>query len=670
MNQEQARERIDYLKKELTEHNQRYYVLSSPTISDFEYDLLMMELESLEQKFPEYKTQDSPTQRVGSDLSQTPQAGFTQAAHRFPMLSLGNTYSESELDDFDNRIQKGLSDAYQYVCELKFDGLSISLLYIKGELQQALTRGDGEKGDVVTENVKRIQGIPHRLRGNYPQELEVRGEILMPFSSFERLNQEREDVGESTFANPRNAASGSLKLLDANEVSKRGLSCFAYGAVGDQLEYHSHHEALMSIKSYGFQVSEHIKVCDNIQQVHQFLSYWDKERKNLAFATDGVVLKINRFDQQKSLGYTAKSPRWAIAYKFKAEQALTELISVDYQVGRTGAITPVANLNPVALAGTTVKRASLHNADQMALLDIRIGDYVYVEKGGEIIPKITAVELSKRTPESRVLQYIEFCPECGTRLVRPEGEAKHYCPNENGCFPQRVGRVVHFISRKAMNIEGLGDETVELLFRKHYIEDVADLYELQADKLADLERMGDKSARNLVAAIEQSKRVPFARVLFALGIRYVGETTAKKIAAHFQSLDGLMQSDYESLCAVEEVGPQIAKSIRNYFADQKNNVILERLKQVGLQFVQEKGPDLLSDQLAGKTFLISGTFRSISRERLKELIVAHGGRNVTAPSAQLDFFLAGDKVGPSKLQKVEKLGISIIDEEEFFRMIE
>jgi DNA ligase (NAD+) len=508
------------------------------------------------------------------------------------------------------------------------------------------------------------------LKGHFPEEIEVRGEILMPYSSFERLNQEREDVGDSTFANPRNAASGSLKLLDANEVAKRGLTCFIYGVVGDQLPYSSHYEALEAARSYGFQVFEHIKVCDYIDQVHAFLKHWDTERKKLEFATDGVVIKINRFDQQKSMGFTAKSPRWAIAYKFKAEQALTPLLSVDYQVGRTGAITPVANLEPVSLAGTTVKRASLHNADQMALLDIRLGDYVYVEKGGEIIPKIVGVERSKRSATSQVLHYIDCCPECGTPLIRPEGEAKHYCPNESGCFPQRVGKVVHFISRKAMNIDGLGDETVELLFREHFIENAADLYALKEDQLAGLDRMGEKSARNLMLAIDQSKTVPFARVLFALGIRYVGETTAKKLAVHFQNMDALRQSDFESLCAVEEVGPQIANSIQNYFADQKNNVILERLRQVGIQFVQEKGPDQLSSRLAGKSFLISGTFRNNSREHLKALIVAHGGKNLTTPSANLDFFLAGDKVGPTKLQKVEKLGISIISEDDFFRMIE
>lgn len=671
MTQEQALERIHYLKQALVEHNRRYYVLSDPTISDFEYDVLMMELESLENKFPQFKTADSPSQKVGSDLSHASiQAGFQQAKHRFPMLSLGNTYSESELDDFDSRIQKGLSNAYQYVCELKFDGLSISLRYIKGVLYQALTRGDGEKGDVVTENVKRIQGIPYQLKGNYPDDIEVRGEILMPYSSFERLNQEREDIGDATFANPRNAASGSLKLLDANEVAKRGLTCFIYGVAGDYLPYSSHYDALVAVKSYGFQVSEHIKVCDYIAQVHAFLRQWDKERKQLEFATDGVVIKINRFDQQKAMGYTAKSPRWAIAYKFKAEQALTPLLSIDYQVGRTGAITPVANLKPVSLAGTIVKRASLHNADQMALLGIRLGDYVYVEKGGEIIPKIVGVELSKRTEQSKVLHFIDTCPECGTSLIRPDGEAKHYCPNENGCFPQRVGKVVHFISRKAMNIDGLGDETVELLFREQYIENVADLYDLTADQLMGLNRMGEKSSQNLIKAIEQSKEVPFARVLFALGIRYVGETTAKKIAAHFQNIQNLAQADFESLCEAEEVGPQIANSIQNYFADQKNSLILERLKQVGIQFEQAKGPDQLSNLLEGKSFLISGTFSKISREHLKELIVSHGGKNLAAPSSNLDYFLAGDKIGPSKLKKVEKLGIPIISEEDFFGMIE
>lgn len=671
MTQEQARERIQELRTALKAHNHRYYVLSAPLISDFEYDVLMLELETLEKKFPRFQTPDSPTQKVGSDLNPTgPSNGFRQEKHRFAMLSLGNTYSESELDEFDRRVQKGLTGIYRYVCELKFDGLSISLRYLHGQLTQALTRGDGVYGDVVTENVKRISGIPHRLTGNFPADIEVRGEILMPYASFERLNKEREDIGEAAFANPRNAASGSLKLLDADEVANRGLTCFIYGVVGDALPYVSHSEALSAVESMGFQVSEHLQCCDSIDQVHAYIRHWDTARKQLNFATDGVVIKVDGYDQQNALGFTAKSPRWAIAYKFKAEQALTPLISVDYQVGRTGAVTPVANLEPVLLAGTVVKRASLHNADQMSLLDIRLGDYVWVEKGGEIIPKIVSVDLSKRKAGSEVLHFITHCPECGTMLIRPEGEAKHYCPNTTGCFPQRVGKVVHYISRKAMNIDGLGDETVELLFRENYIQDIADLYVLRKEKLADLDRMGEKSAANLIQAIEKSKEIPFARVLFALGIRYVGETTAKKLSSHFQTVDALAEADFDSLCAVEEVGPQIANSIQNYFADQKNRVILERLRQVGIQFVQQNGPAPLSDRLGGKQLLLSGTFKSMSREQLKELIVAHGGKNVSAPSANVHYFLAGEKVGPSKMQKVIKLGIPIIDEDEFFRMIE
>ncbi|MDR3366597.1 MAG: NAD-dependent DNA ligase LigA, partial [Prevotellaceae bacterium] len=632
-------------------------------ISDFEFDLLMQELQGLEKKFPELVNAASPTQRVGSDLSE----GFVQVAHRYPMLSLGNTYSESELREFDARIAKAFDEAYEYVCELKFDGAGISLTYANGVLQRAVTRGDGVQGDDVIANVRTVRSIPLQLQGsNFPKELEVRGEILLPHSSFEKMNRERESLGEAPFANPRNAASGTLKMLDSKEVARRGLDNFIYYMPGNDLPFASHYESLQAAREWGFKVSEHTQKCGDISAVISYIRHWDTARKNLPYDTDGVVVKVNSFAQQRALGFTAKTPRWAIAYKFKAEQALTKLLSVDYQVGRTGAITPVANLEPVKLAGTVVKRASLHNADQIALLDIRVGDMVYVEKGGEIIPKIVGVDASKRDANLQPLRYISVCPECGTPLVRLEGEAKHFCPNENGCPPQIVGRVIHFVSRKAMNIEGLGDETVELLYKNGLIANVGDLYSLRKSQMARLERMGDKSAENILQGLENSKKVPFARVLFALGIRYVGETTAKKLAEAFGSLDALQSATPEQLLEVDEVGEQIAKSALAFFGEEKNQLLLNKLREVGLRFTTD-AQERISDELEGLTFVITGTL-SRPREEWKQLIEQHGGKVASAISGSTSYLLAGEKVG-SKLQKAEKLRVKAINEAQFLELI-
>jgi DNA ligase (NAD+) len=663
MTVKEAKNRIEFLRRTIEEHNRRYYVESAPVISDFEFDLLMQELQALEKKYPELASATSPTQRVGNDLSE----GFVQVKHKYPMLSLGNTYSEEELREFAVRVEKAFDVPVEYVCELKFDGASISLTYADGVLQRAVTRGDGVQGDDVTVNVRTIRSIPLQLHGNgFPKEFEIRGEILMPHVSFEKMNKEREEAEEMPFANPRNATSGTLKMLDSKEVAKRGLDNYIYYLLGEDLPFSSHYENLEASRSWGFKVSEHIKKCADIDEVIAFIHHWDKDRKNLPFDTDGVVVKVNSFAQQRALGYTAKTPRWAIAYKFKAEQARTKLLSVDFQVGRTGAITPVANLEPVRLAGTVVKRASLHNADQIALHDIRIGDMVLVEKGGEIIPKIVGVDISARLLELPVLEYVTNCPECGAVLVRPEGEAKHFCPNESGCPPQIVGRIIHFVSRKAMNIEGLGDETVELFYKNDLIKNVGDLYDLKREQIAALDRMGDKSAENILQGLEESKKVPFARVLFALGIRYVGETIAKKLAEAFGSLAALQNATMEDLLAVDEIGEQIAKSVLAFFEEEKNQLLLNKLCAVGLCFSAEKKQPT-SSSLAGLTFVITGTL-SRPREDFKAQVEEHGGKVVSAISGSTSYLLAGEKAG-SKLEKAEKLGVKIIDEQQFFELI-
>ncbi len=654
------RERIEELRRQLHRHNRKYYVENAPEISDFEFDALMRELAELEREHPEYADPDSPTVRVGSDIT----SEFRSVRHRFPMLSLGNTYSPDELHEFVARIEKEVGPT-EYVCELKFDGTAISLTYEHGRLVRAVTRGDGTQGDDVTANVRTIRSVPLRLDGDdWPDYFEIRGEILMPYASFDRLNAEREAAGEALFANPRNAAAGTLKLQASAEVARRGLDCVLYQMAGDALPYDSHWENLRKAREWGFRISDAMRICRDTARIDEYIALWDEQRRTLPYATDGVVIKVNRYDVRRALGTTAKAPKWAVAYKFKAEQALTRLTGVDFQVGRTGAVTPVANLEPVQLAGTTVRRATLHNAEQMALLDIRPGDMVYVEKGGEIIPKITGVELSQRPADSRPFEYIDRCPECGTPLVRYEGEAKHYCPNQSGCRPQILGRIVHFIRRKAMDIDGLGEETVELLFESGLVRDAADLYDLRAEQLACLPRLGDKSAENIVRSIRRSTEVPFRRVLFALGIRFVGETTAKYLAAHFRSLDAVIAASREELTEAEEVGERIADAIAEYFADETNRTIIRRLRAAGIR-TEEEEKALASERLCGLSFVISGTFARHSRDELKELIERHGGRNLAAVSANVDYLVAGAKMGPAKLKKAEKLGIRILTEEEF-----
>ena len=652
------------LRERLSYHNHKYYVENSPEISDFEFDTMMRQLIDLEAAHPEFYDPLSPSVRVGSDRT----SEFVSVEHRYPMLSLSNTYSTEELLAFIERIEREQGQT-EFVCELKFDGTAISLTYEQGRLARAVTRGDGTMGDDVTANVKTIRSIPLTLSGSgYPELFEIRGEIFMPYSSFERLNLEREAAGESLFANPRNAAAGTLKQQQSAVVAKRGLDCTLYQMAGDNLPFKSHLENLNAARSWGFKVSEHMQLCHSAKEVIDYITYWDEARKSLPYPTDGVVIKVNDFAVRRQLGFTAKSPRWAVAYKFKAESALTRLISVDFQVGRTGAITPVANLEPVLLAGTTVKRASLHNAEQIAALDIRIGDKVYVEKGGEIIPKITDVELSERTADCLPFTYITHCPECGAKLVRVEGEAKHYCPNQSGCRPQIVGRIVHFISRKAMNIDGLGVETVELLFDNGLLRDISDLYTLKAADIAVLPRLGEKSADNIISSINNSKSVPFARVLFGLGIRFVGETTAKYLAAHFKSIDAVMGASREELMESDEVGDKIADAIIDYFADPVNLNIIEFLKASGLQFEAE-ATRRDSNILEGKNIVVSGKFTLHSRDELKALIEKNGGKNQSGVNANTDFIIAGENMGPAKLQKAEKLGIQILSESDFVEII-
>ncbi len=658
------KERIAELRRWLNEQNRKYYIDNAPEASDYEFDQRMRELQQLEAEHPEYADPNSPTNRVGSDLT----TEFHSVEHRFPMLSLANTYSLDELHEFFERVEREAGLA-EYVCELKFDGTAISLTYEQGRLTRAVTRGDGRRGDDVTANVRTVRTVPLELSGSgWPEMFEIRGEIFMPYASFDRLNAERERAGEQLFANPRNAAAGTLKQQSSAVVARRGLDCTLYQIVGDDLPAQSHWENLEKARQWGFKISDKMRICHSAAEADEYIAYWDEARHSLPFPTDGVVVKVNDYATRQLLGYTAKVPRWAVAYKFKAEQALTRLLSVDFQVGRTGAITPVANLEPVQLAGTTVRRATLHNAEQIAQLDIRTGDMVYVEKGGEIIPKITGVELADRPADSVPFEYAAVCPVCGTPLVRYEGEAKHYCPNQSHCQPQIIGRIIHFIRRRAMDIDGLGEETVELLYQSGLICDAADLYDLRAPQLAVLPRLGDKSAENIIASIEASKSVPFERVLFALGIRFVGETTAKYLAAHFGSLDALMNASPEELTEADEVGAKIAESIVQYFADPANRAIIERLRAAGLQFEAE-ARELRSDLLAGKSVVISGKFRRHSRDELKELIELHGGRNLAAVSANVDFLLAGENMGPAKLQKAAKLGIKMLSEEEFEAMI-
>ena len=675
MEKAQANIRINELRGILNEANRRYYVDNSPILSDYEFDMLLKELEALEKEHPEFVTADSPTRNVGSDRRKE----FEQYPHRYPMLSLGNTYDIPEIEAFAERASKSIGSAFTYSCELKFDGTAICLTYRNGKLFRALTRGDGTVGDDVTANVRHISNIPESLsipagfiptsekRHPWPEQFEIRGEIYMPWAAFDRLNEERERDEEQPFANPRNAASGSLKLIDSSMVANRGLECTLYHMLGEDLPYQTHNDALSAAASWGLPVSDKRKICRSIEEIEEFIGYWDKERKNHPFATDGIVIKVNELPYQEELGYTAKFPRWAVAYKFKAEQALTKLLSIDYQVGRPGAVTPVANLEPVQLSGTVVKRASLHNEEQMRLHDIHIGDYVYVEKGGEIIPKITGVELSQRGPDVTLPHFPETCPDCGTALVKDEEEAKSFCPNQAGCPTQIKGRLVHFLSRKAMNVIA-GDATVEQLFNKALVWNAADFYELTKEHLLMLEGWKDKSAERFLKSLQESRNVPFDHVLYALGIRYVGEATAKSVARHFGNIDAVAAASVEDLLGVDDIGDVIAESIYSYFRDESNIETVERLKAAGLRFVMDEGPKMVSSALEGKTIVISGNF-SISRDEIKALIAAHGGKNSGSISKKTTYLLAGEKPGPEKIRKAESLGVEMIDEKTFFGMI-
>ncbi len=660
-------ERIYQLRDELHHHNHLYYVLNAPEIDDQTFDFLMRELQDLEAKHPECADENSPTMRVGSDLNKN----FEQVTHKYPMLSLANTYSEAEVAEFYEKVKKSLNEDFEICCEMKFDGTSISLTYEDGKLVRAVTRGDGTQGDDVTDNVKTIRTIPLVLHGEgYPKEFEIRGEILMPWLVFEQLNKEREEREESLFANPRNAASGTLKLQNSSVVASRKLDAYLYYLLGENLPGDGHYENMQAAAQWGFKVSDIMRKCATLEEVLDFIRYWDVERKNLPVATDGVVLKVNSFRQQRNLGYTAKSPRWAIAYKFQAERACTRLNMVTYQVGRTGAITPVANLDPVQLAGTVVKRASLHNADIIEGLDLHIGDMVYVEKGGEIIPKIVGVDMDARFMVGDKIRFIDKCPECGSPLTRYEGEAAHYCTNDTACPPQIKGKIEHFVSRKAMNIDGLGTETIDQFYQEGLIHTIADLYTLKAPDIARLERMGKKSALNIIEGIRSSKEVPFERVLFALGIRFVGETTAKTLAKAFRSIDALAKASLDELMQVDEIGARIAESIIRYFADEKNREQIERLREAGIQLeMEEQDMSEYTDKLAGKSIVISGVFTHHSRDEYKEIIEKNGGKNVGSISKKTSFILAGDNMGPAKLEKANKLGVPIMNEDEFLELI-
>jgi len=681
MTKEEAIRRIDELTEEVNRYNYQYYVLSSPQISDYEFDLLLEELIRVEAEFPELITPDSPTQRVGADLTKE----FVQVKHKYLMLSLGNTYSEEEIMDFDGRVRKLIGVNPEYVCELKYDGIAIGLTYRNGKLVQALTRGDGTQGDDVTTNVKTIKSIPMNLWGDFPDEIEIRGEVFMPRSSFENLNREREKKGLQLFANPRNAAAGSLKMQDPAEVAKRNLDSFLYYMMGDDLPADNHYQCLQKAKEWGLKISPYIIKCHSLEEIFSFIELWNIGRKELPFDIDGIVIKVNSLRQQEMLGYTAKSPRWAIAYKFKAERVSTPLLSIHYQVGRTGAVTPVANLKPVQLAGTTVKRATLHNADIIQKLGLHVGDHVFVEKGGEIIPKVIGPDLDHRSADSRGVKFITHCPECGSLLERQENEAAWYCPNEYGCPPQIKGKLEHFISRRAMNIDSLGEGKIELLYDKGLISNIADLYDLKYEQLLGLEKIyeadegqkerkigfREKTVSNILQGIEQSKSTPFDRVLYALGIRFVGETVAKKLAFHFGSVDLIIKAGFDELKEVEDIGGKIAESVISYFSNPDNLKIIERLREKGISFQLDKsGIAITDDRLGGKAFVISGVFRQFSRDQLKEMIEKYGGKNTGSISGKTDFLLAGEDMGPVKLQKARKLGVNVITEDDFLAMIE
>ena len=679
MTTEAAKNRIQQLTDELNQHNHNYYVLSKPVITDTEFDLLLKELENLELQYPQLTLSNSPTQRVGGE----PTKEFTTITHKYPFMSLSNTYSEEEIKDFDTRVKKVISDEPEYVCELKYDGVAIGMTYIDGILNQAVTRGDGVRGDDITNNVKTIKSIPLKLMNEYPPEVEIRGEIFFPLEAFDKLNAARLALGEESYANPRNTASGTLKMLDPTEVAKRGLDCFLYYIPGEQIEFDTHYEGLKYAEKLGFKVSKNIALCKNLDEVFEFINDWNKGRSELKFEIDGVVIKVNNIKQQKLLGYTAKSPRWAIAYKFKAEQAETTIQSIDYQVGRTGAVTPVANLKPVLLAGTTVKRASLHNADIIANMDIRIGDHVFVEKGGEIIPKITGVNLEKRNSFSESVTFVQNCPECETKLIRKEGEVAHYCPNEDHCPPQLKGKLEHFISRKAMNIDSLGEGKIEMLFESNLLNNVADLYILTYDRLYGLEKIipaeegkkekkisfREKTAQNIIEGIEKSLQVPFQRVLYALGIRYVGETVAKKLASHYKDINYLSKAVLEDLIEVDEIGDKIAESVIRYFEKEEHQEMIRRLRECGVQMAISEEKKSASNKLEAQSFVVSGVFNNYSRDELKSLIEYHGGKNTGSISSKTSYVLAGDNMGPSKKQKAEKLNIPVISEEDFENMI-
>ena len=664
------KDKIKDLTALLNLHNYNYYVLSEPTVSDFDFDMLLEELQKLEKQFPQYALSNSPTTRVGGGISKN----FKTVSHRYPMLSLSNSYSKEDIADFEKRAQKLVDGDIEFVCELKYDGCAIGLTYKDGMLDQALTRGDGSKGEEVTANVRTIRTIPLQLHGDYPKEFEIRGEIYFPLEKFAALNHQRKANNEPTFMNPRNTASGTLKLHDSAVVAQRGLDCYLYSLHGEELPFKSHLEGLNAAGTWGFKVPQEekqfVKRTNSIEGIMAFIDYWDLERHHLPFEIDGIVIKVNSYDKQQELGFTAKSPRWAIAYKFKAERIATKLLSITYQVGRTGAITPVANLSPVLLAGTTVKRASLHNADQIEKLDLRVGDWVYVEKGGEIIPKVIGVDMDQRSEDSIPTKYASICPECDTVLHRNEGEAQHYCPNDIGCPPQIIGKMEHFISRKAMDIDGLGAETVAQLYEAGLISNVADIYELTKDQLLPLERMAEKSADNLIYGVAASKSIPFETVLFGIGIRYVGETVAKKIAQHFKTMDSLVLASYEELIEVDEIGDRIASSIIDFFHLEENRVLIDRLIEHGLQFkIDEEHLNGMTDKLGGLVFVVSGVLHTISREELKKSISINGGKVASSVSGKTNFLIAGDKIGPSKLAKAEKLGVKLITEQEYLLMI-
>ncbi len=672
MKKEEAKDKIAQLSKDLNEHNYKYYVLSAPTISDYDFDMMLKELQKLEEEFPEFASSESPTKRVGGAITKK----FKTVKHKYPMLSLSNSYSREEITDFETRIKKLVENELEYICELKYDGVAIGISYKNGKIERAVTRGDGVQGDDITTNVKTIRSIPLQLKGNdYPDEFEIRGEIFLPKNVFDELNKEREEIGEDLYANARNTASGTIKMQDSAVVAERKLDSYLYFILGENLPFKTHFESLQKAGEWGFKVPlekyNYIKKCKSIDEIFEFINYWDKERSKLNFEIDGVVIKVNNYARQEEIGFTAKSPKWAIAYKFKAERVSTKLLEITYQVGRTGAITPVANLQPVLLAGTTVKRASLHNADQIEKLDIRVNDTVFVEKGGEIIPKIVGVEIQQRDIFSESTKYITHCPECKTELVRTEGDAKHFCPNEWGCPPQIKGKMEHFISRKAMNIDGLGQETIDLLYEQGLAKNIADLYELEYDQLMKLESFQEKKSRNIVDGLIASKQIPFERVLYAVGIRYVGETVAKKLAKHFKNIDKLMQATFEELIAADEIGDKIAESIIHFFTIKQNLDLINRLRVQGLKFeLSEEQLANATTKLTGLTFVVSGVFSKFSRDELKNSIEQNGGKVSSSISKKTSYIVAGENMGPSKLAKANELRVKIIDEDKFIRMIQ